>query len=702
MKADYLNFQQAAARCVLGAIIQAALCLLLLIYGTKSGDHAAITAACMTGLGLIVWISLAIVFDQKRRERVEALEQEALTATSGGSVFEKGADFRVAARRLELLQKFFLPSASLVFGGLMILVGWWRFSSGKRLIDPANWQEVTQTGHGWGIPIGIACGLIGFAFARYIAGMARRPVWQLIRAGAGQAVAVSLVGLAMVIGHFVDVYGPDIVLRYLSVALPIFMMILGVEVGLLFLLDLYRPRKAGEERPAACDSRLLSFVAAPDRIAESLSEAINYQFGYDVSSTWLYQLMARSVPWLVMFGLGGIWIATCVVVLQPDQRGLVLRSGEFSREIGPGMSFKLPWPFETVSLPRHVEKDAKGNLIELGETVTGVRTLQLATPPPNTDSIKALLWTNDHSAGEVFYIVKPSPVAGGTTAEGKGDAAWLSDIAMIAMEIPMQYAVKDLHAFELLGDTMQRDELLRAAAQRVVSRTMRTYTVDDILGPGRTEIAPRLKHEIQAAFDALNVGSNGKSVGAGVEVLSVAVNGVHPSKAVAPSFEKVVQAEQGAEGLLEKSMADATETLTKAAGQEALAKEIVAAIEERDRLIATSAPPEAQKAQAEKIQTLLGKAGGIVATTLAEAKGSRWAKHMGDRARATRYAGMVTSFEANEELFRAHMYFEALASALGAGRLYITDDSRSMWVTWEGQIKDVSSYNFKELSSDGK
>lgn len=711
MKADYLNYQQAAARCVLGAVIQGVLCVLLMVYGARAGDHAAVTAAWMTGLGLIVWVTLAVVYDQKRRERVEALEQEALTANAGASVFEKAGDFRVAGRRLALLQKYFVPIVSLVFGGLMIGVGLWRLSSGKRLTDPTNWTDVSQLSHGWGIPIGIVCGLVGFAFARYVAGMSRRPVWQLIRAGAGQAVAVSLVGVAMVVGHFVDVYGPDVVLRYLTVALPVFMMVMGVEVFLLFLLDLYRPRKAGEERPAAFDSRLLSFVAAPDRIAESLSEAINYQFGYDVSSTWLYQLMARSVPWLVLCGVGGMWLASSVVVLQPHQRGLVLRSGALSREISPGLSFKLPWPIETVVVPMHVERDVKGVVRELGETVTGVRTLQLATPPPNLDTVRALLWTTDHSAGEVFYMVRASSLSGmgassgvaagaGTEGPAKGDSAWLSDLSMIAMEIPLQFAVKDLEAFESLGETMQRDEILRAAAQRVVSRTMRTYTVDDILGPARTEIAPRLRREIQAAYDGMNVGADGKAKGAGVEVLSVAVNGVHPSKAVAPSFEKVVQAEQGAEGLIETSMADATKTLTEAAGLESVAQEMVQAIEERDRLIASNAPAATQRAQAEKIQELLSRCGGNVAKSLAEAKGARWVKHMGERARATKYAGLVGSFEANEELFRARMYFDAMVAAMGAGRLYITDDTKSLWITTEMQVKDVSSYNFKELSSD--
>jgi hypothetical protein len=102
MKADYLSYQRATSRSLLGLVIQLVLGLVLLLYGLFGADKAAQTAAAYVLLGVPVWLSLAILFDQHRRERIEAIEAEAFAASdaAASSVFEQsGDDLRVAAGR---------------------------------------------------------------------------------------------------------------------------------------------------------------------------------------------------------------------------------------------------------------------------------------------------------------------------------------------------------------------------------------------------------------------------------------------------------------------------------------------------------------------------------------------------------------------------------------------------------------------------
>lgn len=676
MKADYVTYQKATSRSLIGVVIHTVLAVAFLGYGVRSGDHAAVTAAWFVGLGIMVWVGLAIVHDQHRRERIEALEQESLSANEGGSVFEGAGDFRVAARRLEFVERWLLPILSLTFGTLLILVGLWRFMSGRNYLDQAAFPAVSA--RGWGFAIWFIAAFIGFPFARYIAAMSKQTAWAKLRAGAGQSVAIALMSLLSLAAHCIDVWGPDGFLRSLQVVFPLAMVVLGVEVYVNFVLDMYRPRKPGEVRPIAADSKLMSFAAAPDRIAESVSEAINYQFGYNVSSTWMYQLLSRSVANLAAAGLLVGWLLSCAAVIQPHQEGLVLRFGEFSRKIGPGLHLKLPWPMEVVSIPGYWERDDRGLWQEKGETTTGVRSLQLGTLPPSKDRQEPVLWTNEHAVGEVFFIVRPSPVQL-SGMEGRGsDSAWLSDLALIATEIPVQYAVKDVAAFESLGEPEQREALLKATAQRAAMRALKGYSVDDLLGPRRTEAAPKIRAAISQAFENLNPVAGGKPRGAGVEVLGVSVQGVHPAKTVAPAYEKVVQAQQGAEGMLESANASAISTLIRTTGSRELAKELVAAIELRDQYSASNAPAEQRAKNEEQISKLLARCEGSVAEMLAEASAARWEKHLGMRERAKRYAGQVASFEANEPLFRAQLYYAALIDAMRETRLYITDDSKTL------------------------
>src|SRR5690606_13640774 len=63
---------------------------------------------------------------------------------------------------------------------------------------------------------------------------------------------------------------------------------LGLEAALLLLLELYRPRRPGEAPRPPYDSRLLGLLSAPGDVARSIARAVDYQFGFSLSQTWLY------------------------------------------------------------------------------------------------------------------------------------------------------------------------------------------------------------------------------------------------------------------------------------------------------------------------------------------------------------------------------------------------------------------------------
>ena len=58
----------------------------------------------------------------------------------------------------------------------------------------------------------------------------------------------------------------------------------------------------------------------------------------------------------------GIWLLTGFYRVEPDEQGVVLRWGEWTQTTQPGLNYHLPWPFETVLLP----KVTKINRAEIG------------------------------------------------------------------------------------------------------------------------------------------------------------------------------------------------------------------------------------------------------------------------------------------------------------------------------------------------
>lgn len=642
MKADYLSFRRAASVSLLGLVLQLALGATLLVYGVLGRDHAALTASYGVLCGAAVWLSLAVVFDQHRRERIESIELEQLAATARqGSVFEEGAgELRVAARRLAWMHSFLLPAVSLLFGTALIALGIWRFRSGLALLPYDAFPKPAE--RGWAIPIGLILAVVGFVFARFVSGMAKQPVWANLRAGAGVAVGSAIFGLAIAAGHFVDIAGSSVVLRYLQVVFPAFLVLLGAEVFLSFLLNLYRPRRPGEVPRPAFDSRVLSFVAAPDRIAESIGGAINYQFGFEVTSSWFYQLLSRSVLLLVVIGLGVVWLMTFFAVVQPHERGLRVRYGRLAgdADVGPGLYLKLPWPLERMErFP-----------------TSAVRRLDLMSLAPANEG--PILWTNDHKVDEVYALLHP-----GTTG---GDGGGVDDVALLAVEIPLLYAVSDLARFDALAPASMRDDIIRAVARREVLKYLATRSVEDVMGAGRSETSAGLHRAVSERLRALD---------AGIDVLFVGLEGMHPPRDAAAQFERPVVNEQKRAGAIEQGRADAIATLGGAVGSLDLANRILEELRRLDALRASDAPPDAIAAQERVAQDLVEQAGGRAAVRIAQARADRWTRHMRERGRAERYAGQVAAYRSAPLVYAAGLYFETLRDIMRGARVYITSDS---------------------------
>lgn len=667
MKADHLTYTRAAGVAFMGLVLQLVLGLILLIYGILGRDHAAQSAGVFVLLGLPVWLTLAVLFDQHRRERLEALEAESLDAQDArrASVFEgTGADdLRVAARRLAWLHRFLVPGMSLTLGAVLVAVGLWRFTSGRALtgFDVAGVDQFPRPAlPGWGISLGLGIAVIGFVFARFVSGMAKQRVWANLRGGAAYAVVASLAGLALALAHFVDLAGSDLPLRYLQVVIPAGMVLVGVEIFLTFLLTLYRPRKPGEVPRAAFDSPLLSFVASPDQIARSLGEAISYQFGVDVTGSWAYRRLSEWALRLVLLGVAALWLMTCFVVVGPNERGLLIARGAFGGVLEPGLHVKAPWPLASVERI----------------SATAHRSMDLANPRPKADT-PVILWTNAHAGGaeETYAIVQPTAVLG---QAGGGD------LALVKIEVPLHYNIADPEKFERFAAPRVRDDLIKAIAQREVFAHLATLNEDDLIGAGRAAAGRVLQERVGAALDR---------AGAGVSVLYLGVEAAHPPQQneTAKKYEEVVSTEQRRERLLELASAAQTASLVAAAGSVEKAREIVAAIDGLADLRGRKAP-EADIAAAERaIEQMLITAGGRAGQLLARAAADRWTTVLGARARSEAFAGQRAAYQAAPAVYRTRLYFDMMADLIKDARVYVVDDRSNLW----------PQVDLKELGSGG-
>jgi len=682
MRADALAYSRAASVCLFGIGAQIVLWLALLGYGLFGRDPLASTAAWMTLIGLPAWVGLLLTFHQHKLERLEDAEAEAFAGSTAqqASVFQDAdADLRMAAKRLRWMHSILLPAVSVVMAVAFLLVGYLRFGAARDLTEPVSFQAPPFTG--WGVSVGLAVGVVGFIFARFVAGMAQQKTWANLRAGAVQAVGASVVGLALAVGQGVAYLNSDSVYKILLHAIPVLMLVIGAEIVLNFVLNIYRPRRAGEFPRPAFESRILGFVSAPDRIAESISDAINYQFGWDVSATWFYQLLSRSVLGLCSLALVLLWLLTSLAVVQPDERGLVLRHGEIARAVESGLHLKRPWPLETLeTYPA----------LHVNQITVGADTHSHDDDGGGFD-VKPILWTEAHGT-ERLTVIQP---AADVTIGGRGD------LSLLVIEAVVQYEIENLESYvRLAADAPLRDdpdhtrrELLEAEANRVLVRFASGLSVSQILGPDRERLNNEFEVRLRAAY--ANLGQtdpvSGAPRGAGVRILFAGFANAHPpsDELVAASFERVVSAEQERQAEIERAETGAIYALAEVAGDPALARRIDALIRELEDMRERGDASDALAAQEAEIQSLLETAGGDAAVLIASARSERWQRHMLARGRAVRHNGRVELFRAAPAPYIAQRYLATISDAVAQARLFVT------------ALSDPSvRFNFEELESN--
>jgi len=682
VRGDYQDYRRATMISLVGMLVQAGVALLMLIYAQYADDHAAVSASILFGSGIIVWFMLLLVYDQHRRERIEALEAEQLASAGGASASafsETGDEHRVAARRLALIHKWIVPLGGVIFAainigfGLARLRDWNAFSSDETFVYSTNIVGAT-------LAIGLAIGVIGFVFARFVSGMGKEPAWSSLRAGAAQSVAISVIGLVLAVGAFVELaLGQQSVKTLAPMIVPIMMMVLGAEAVLNLVLDVYRPRKPGEDPRPAFDSRLLGLLAAPDRIAANIGEAVNYQFGVDVTGTWFYKLLSKWIAVFVVVGLLIGWAITMLVVVEPHERGLILTNGRVSapiqsfgqrgdQDIGPGLHIKWPWPFSTYETP--VSRREAGGMDREVRTTTGVRVIQLGSNRPDPSESGPILWTESHAAVEQLSIVQPMS----ETDDAGGDAEARVDLSLLVAEVPVHFVVRDVKLFDQFAGPGEREELLRVIGRRVVTRFLGERSIDGILTKDRTTLPQRLRERLESAYATLNNGS-----GPGIEILFVGLQGVHPPIKVAPSFERVIEARQNRESYIEEARREVISTLTGAAGSVGLARQIVDRLDEIDRRRSAGATQDELIEAELEVQRLLEQAGGEAGKELLEAGAQQWERVMDEHGRAVLFRAQRQAYEAAPRLFRSSAYFDALVEAIKDSRVYLTPgDLRSL------------------------
>ena len=675
MRTDHLAYQQATRVAGFGLLLQLAIGLVLLVYGVVFADSTFTIASMPVLCGLLVWAALIVVFHQHRLERLESLERDELAAERGidGGIFNEG-DTDVAARRLRLMHTWLMPAASLTLAVLLIVMGTWTLAWFGALDDTEKQVKPFTVGAnpGWQLAITLGMALVAFIFSRFVAGMAARPVWAILRGGAGYMVGNALVLLAVSVGIAFKFFDNPAVLEGVAYGLAIFMLLVAAEIFLNFVLNLYRPRRPGEVPRPAFDSRVLSLFAAPDSIVRSINEAVNYQFGFDITSSWGYQLLLRSFAWLLVFAVVVLVGLSSIAVVEPGQQAVRLRGGRIVGDVQQGtVFFKLPWPFESVT----TIDASKIRQIPLNGPLRERREIQVWDPNEESDNPLFLVASNplpvEITRTVDRLVTAKNDVMDGPVPEKSAPSGTVSNqFALVDADVLLSYRVaKDglIDYLEFCNDFRQRrstldmrELALQEIALRVVTQTLSTLTLDQVLSPRGAALPSTLRREVQAAFD---------EAGTGVEVVSVAIPALRPPSQAVAMFEELSIDVQNSRKTLEEARRTADSSLATLVGNADLARKVVTRIEALYDLENEKGREDKEVVEARlEIQAILRDSPGMIASFIASARSLRWQIHMEARRTASEVTGEAGAYEVAPELYRQRRIMEILKKSLASVR----------------------------------
>ncbi|MEO3435299.1 FtsH protease activity modulator HflK [Inquilinus sp. CAU 1745] len=211
-----------------------------------------------------------------------------------------------------------------------------------------------------------------------------------------------------------------------------------------------------------------------------------------------------------------LWLASGIYRVQPDERGVVLRFGEYVRDAQPGLNYHLPAPIETVLTPSVTTV----NRIDIGfvGAIEGRNASARDVPE------ESLMLTGDENILDIDFTV-----------------LWrISD------------------ASNFLFNIREPEETVKIVAESAMREIIGQTELQPAMNEARAEIEIRTRDLVQSVLDDYN---------AGIEVTQVQLLDVAPPDPVVDAFDDVQRALQDGQRLRNEAEAYRNDVIPRARGE---------------------------------------------------------------------------------------------------------------------------------------
>lgn len=220
---------------------------------------------------------------------------------------------------------------------------------------------------------------------------------------------------------------------------------------------------------------------------------------------------------LVGLVIVGIWLASGIYRVQPNEQGVVLRFGEWVRTTEPGLNYHLPAPIETVLTP----------------PVTRVNSL------------------------DIGFRGAPDVRGGGRSRSVPEEGLMLTgDENILDIQYTVFWVIKD--AGQFLFNIASPEATVKAAAESAMREVIGNAQAQFALAEGRARIEQLAQKLMQSILD---------DYGAGIQITQLQLRGVEPPAQVIDAFRDVQRAQADRERERNQAEAYRNDIVPRARGE---------------------------------------------------------------------------------------------------------------------------------------
>ncbi len=247
----------------------------------------------------------------------------------------------------------------------------------------------------------------------------------------------------------------------------------------------------------------------------SFFDALEARWGVSFRSSWALRFVRRSVmPTLLLVGLL-LWGLSSLAIVQIDELGVRESLGRIqAAPLPPGLHAKLPWPF--------------GRVVRYPVKRVVVRPIGFVSNPGRQSNF---LWSQKHAQEEFALVL------------GNGSE-------LVAIDCAVYYKIhEDRSRFlDYVYQCQNPDDALEAYAYRTLTESTRSTTLREVLTANRAQFADHLERTLRGYVESNHLG---------IEVVDVALMGLHPPVEAAADYLDVISARIDAERVHIEALGDA-------------------------------------------------------------------------------------------------------------------------------------------------